>query len=124
MFKEVTPAHVAAVYPVSSLKKIENKRRKGKGASGSLWNEILQESLETDNPETQPVLIEHATDKTKDQSESARALNTELKSEPEPEEMINEIRRIAGGSPERLFESHVSVFIEPVHPGRWVDSLG
>lgn len=123
MTGEVSPAAIAAAYPVSSVKKVESKRRKSRLAAGVLWDDILKESMDTTDTDT-PVLVNSEEDKRHIQPEARRPAGRQSVSAQEPEDMIDEIRRIADGDPEKLMESHSYIFTEPVRPGKWVDSQG
>ena len=124
MMEQVTPAAIAAVYPVSSIKKIENKRRKGRAAGGLLWDDVLRESIEAADTDTTLLVKEHKDERAHTQRELHSELQHGHDEDRAPQDIIDEVRFIVSGDPERLLESHSSVFTKPVHPGRWVNAQG
>ena len=121
---QVPPAVIAAVYPVSSIKKVESKRKKGRFAADPLWDDILRESLDTADADAPVLLKEQEQNSLPTVREARRHVMPQPDAAQEPEEMLLELRKIAGGDPEKLMGSHSYIFTEPVHPGKWVDSQG
>lgn len=129
MGKEVSESALdSAISPVSAARRIENKGRKGKAVPDASWDDVLRESLENVgvNP---PKGIKQVEEPTEPIAEMEPPNGPDLENglpvgdEPNFEDMIEEIKKMAN-EPEKLVESHLGVFIEPVQPGKWVNSQG
>jgi hypothetical protein len=119
-----------AVSPISSTRRVEKKGRKWNDVQDLAWEETLRENLEKVGVKASEAL------KNVDEFQSGRvALDVPgdvpvvlgdrltINSEEEFETVIKDIRKLAD-NPEKLVESHLKVFIEPVANGKWVNSQG
>jgi hypothetical protein len=119
------------VNPLSPTRRVEKKGRKWKPVHDESWEEILRENLETMGaPEAEPA--KKAGGIAEDGGASQAPAETPLpernaefaiNSEADFERVIMDIKKMAD-EPEKLVESHLGVFIEPVQPGKWINSQG
>ncbi|MDR1514687.1 MAG: hypothetical protein LBS45_03250 [Synergistaceae bacterium] len=117
------------INPVSPVRRVEKKGRKWRAIQDSSWEDTLRENLEkvgVTAPETLKKTEEFRGETQESPEPSVqRDHETELSinSAEDFEKVIGEIKKMAD-DPEKLIESHIKVFIEPVSNGRWVDSQG
>ncbi|MDR3255031.1 MAG: hypothetical protein LBT31_05650 [Synergistaceae bacterium] len=108
--------------------RIESKNRKGKALSDNAWEEVWIENLEKNGLTDVEGL--KRTDETHPAKTESSAADDFLSARPDIavaeikfEEIILGIRKMAD-DPEKLFESHLEVFVDPAPPGRVINSRG
>jgi hypothetical protein len=119
------------VNPVSPTRRVEKKGRKWSSPHDTSWEEVLREKLEKEGvsaPEAvklpddaQPVLVVDVQESPGEKHDHSAKLT--INSEEEFLKVIDDIKKMAD-DPEKLVESHLGVFIEPVPAGKWVNSTG
>lgn len=117
-----------AVPPVSKSTRVETKRRKGRAVRDPRWEDALRENIAgvDASSERRGEEEQNPREKTEGQAETTRTplQNDEQRGRKEDfEALIEEIKKMAD-HPEKLLDSHSSIFTEPVPPGKWVDSQG
>jgi hypothetical protein len=117
------------INPVSPTRRVEKKGRKWRTVQDPSWDEALRENLENVGV-TAPEMFKKTEEfrgETRESPEQVvrrdREAELSINSAEDFEKVIGEIKKMAD-EPEKLVESHIKVFIEPVSNGRWVDSQG
>jgi hypothetical protein len=126
--RDIFPEFV--VNPVSPIRRVEKKGRKWRELPDTSWEEMLRENLEKVgvNPPEPPLKVEEFQggglegEKAEEVPLGREAVLT-IDSEEEFERVLDDIKKMAD-DPEKLVESHLKVFIEPVFNGKWVNSQG
>jgi hypothetical protein len=118
------------VNPLSSTRRVEKKGRKWGAVHDTNWDEILRENLEkigANAPEPVKKVDEAPSAEVVSESgdDQGHSLDAEItiNNEEDFENIIKDIKRMAD-DPEKLIESHLGVFLEPVPNGKWVNSQG
>jgi hypothetical protein len=117
-----------SVNPLLSTRRVEKKGRKWRAVQDPSWDEALRENLEKIGavaPETIKKTQEFKGNagETPGNFQSAHDTELTINSAEDFEKVIDEIKKMAD-DPEKLVESHIKVFLEPVSNGKWVDSQG
>jgi hypothetical protein len=118
------------VNPLSSTRRVEKKGRKWGAVHDANWDEILRENLEKIGAKVpEPVKkVDEAPSaeimpETKDDQGRDPDAEIIINNEEDLEKIMRDIKKMAD-DPEKLVESHLGVFIEPVPNGKWVNSQG
>jgi hypothetical protein len=116
------------VNPASPTRRVEKKGRKWRALEDPSWDEALKEHLEKIGASAPEALKKNEDLKVKTSEAPAgyeREQGTELciNSEEDFDKIIDEIKKMAD-DPEKLVESHIKVFTEPVSNGKLLDSQG
>ena len=121
------------VNPLSSTRRVEKKGRKWGAVHDTNWDEILRENLEkigANAPEQvkQVKIVDEAPSaeimpETEDDHGHDLDADIVINNEEDLEKIMKDIKKMAD-EPEKLGESHLGVFIEPVPNGKWVNSQG
>jgi hypothetical protein len=118
------------VNSLSSTRRIEKKGRKWGAVHDAAWEEALRENLENvgvvssapirliEEPETMETMREAP-----EEVELEAGAELEIKTEEEFAQVIKEIKKMAD-DPEKLVESHLGIFLDPVPPGKLLNSKG
>ncbi|MDR1019200.1 MAG: hypothetical protein LBL73_00445 [Synergistaceae bacterium] len=118
------------INPITPLRRVEKKGRKWRAVPDASWDETLRENLEKIGASAPEALKK--TEEPKGEADDASPWNAPqnqgaeelmINSAEDFEKVIGEIKKMAD-EPEKLIESHIKVFIEPVSNGKWVDSQG
>ncbi|MDR0648695.1 MAG: hypothetical protein LBF92_05115 [Synergistaceae bacterium] len=118
-----------SIIPVTPLRRVEKKGRKWRAVPDASWDEAFRENLEKVGVSAPEAL--RKTEEFRGGADDAalwdaprdQGAELTIESAEDFEKVIGEIKRMAD-EPEKLIESHIKVFIEPVSNGRWVDSQG
>jgi hypothetical protein len=118
------------VNPLSSTRRVEKKGRKWGAVHDANWDEILRENLEkigAKAPEPVQKIDEAPSAEIMPEAEDGQgqdsAAEIVINNEEDLEKIMKDIKKMAD-DPEKLVESHLGVFIEPVPNGKWVNSQG
>jgi hypothetical protein len=119
------------VSSISSTRRVEKKGRKWGTLEDTSWEEVLRENLEKEGvsaPEpvklpddAQPAPVAEALEPAAGKRDQSAKLT--INSQEEFLRVIDDIKKMAD-DPEKLVESHLGVFIEPVPAGKWINSTG
>jgi hypothetical protein len=118
------------VNPLSPIRRVEKKGRKWRALEDPSWDETFRENLEKVGvkPPEAPKRVEEFNEETREQVHPEelpidRDAELTINSSEDFERVLGEIKKMAD-DPEKLVESHIKVFIEPVSNGKWIDSQG
>lgn len=119
------------VNPISPTRRVEKKGRKLGTLEDTSWEEVLRENLEKEGvsaPEAlklppEDVQSAHVAEVVEVAEKRDYSAKLTINSEEEFKQVLEEIKKMAD-EPEKLVESHLGVFIEPVLSGKWVNSSG
>jgi hypothetical protein len=118
------------VNPLSPIRRVEKKGRKWRALDDPSWDETFRENLEKVGvkPPEAPKRVEEFNGETQEQIPPEelpidRDAELTINSREDFEKVLGEIKKMAD-DPEKLVESHIKVFIEPVSNGKWIDSQG
>ncbi|MDR3280669.1 MAG: hypothetical protein LBT23_09150 [Synergistaceae bacterium] len=117
-----------AVNTHGDTSRIESKNRKGKAQSDSAWREVWITNLEKYGiGEIEDIKNESEPQSAQIESSSPNDFPIEKRKHKATEEELGEILlaiREMADNPEKLFESHLGIFIDPTPPGKVINSRG
>jgi hypothetical protein len=121
---------IAAVNAVNAVNKVSKKGRKRASVNDVAWKEALSENMEREGLE--PIATKREETSTveapaitrQDDFPGDKTYRDKMALDANTiDDMMKEIRRLSD-EPEKLLESHLSVFTEPAPPGKTLDSSG